>query len=182
MMVIAPCLRAGDDRAHLRVCKATDALQLIGQHILFEQQLGGVVDVLPVTAATFAGAEVRAAWENTICRGVEQCHPFSEGDAAFALWAMAFGTRALMNTHSATAQLAIVDGLESAQSATDLFLYPGRPLRVVDALITNFHLPRSTLLMLVAAFAGRDRVLAAYREAIRRGYRFYSFGDAMLIA
>jgi S-adenosylmethionine:tRNA ribosyltransferase-isomerase len=51
----------------------------------------------------------------------------------------------------------------------------------VDALVTNFHLPRSSLLMLVAAFAGRERVLAAYREAIVRGYRFYSYGDAMLL-
>lgn len=64
---------------------------------------------------------------------------------------------------------------------TDLFIYPGYRFKVVDALITNFHLPRSTLLMLVAAFAGREKVLRAYREAIRLGYRFYSFGDAMLI-
>ncbi len=63
----------------------------------------------------------------------------------------------------------------------DLFIYPGFRFRVVDALVTNFHLPRSTLLMLVAAFAGRERVLAAYRQAIERGYRFYSYGDAMLV-
>ena len=62
-----------------------------------------------------------------------------------------------------------------------LFIYPGFRFRVVDALITNFHLPRSTLLMLVSAFAGRERVLAAYRQAIAAGYRFYSYGDAMLI-
>lgn len=65
--------------------------------------------------------------------------------------------------------------------ATDLFILPGYQFRVVDALITNFHLPRSTLLMLVSAFAGRERILAAYREAIHLDYRFYSFGDAMLI-
>ena len=64
---------------------------------------------------------------------------------------------------------------------TDLFISPGFNFRAVDALLTNFHLPRSTLLMLVAAFAGRERVLAAYEEAIREGYLFYSFGDAMLI-
>lgn len=64
---------------------------------------------------------------------------------------------------------------------SSIFLYPGRPLRVVDALLTNFHLPQSTLLMLVAAFAGREQILAVYREAVARGYRFYSFGDAMLI-
>ena len=62
-----------------------------------------------------------------------------------------------------------------------IFIYPGFRFQVVDALLTNFHLPRSSLLMLVAAFAGRDRVLAAYREAIDHGYRFYSYGDAMLI-
>ncbi len=64
---------------------------------------------------------------------------------------------------------------------SDLFLYPGERFGVVDGLITNFHLPRSTLLMLVAAFAGRDRILAAYQEAIAAGYSFYSYGDAMLV-
>ena len=63
----------------------------------------------------------------------------------------------------------------------DLFILPGYRFKVVDALITNFHLPRSSLLMLVSAFAGRGRMLAAYQEAIDHGYRFYSFGDAMLI-
>jgi len=64
---------------------------------------------------------------------------------------------------------------------SDLFLYPGARFGVVDGLITNFHLPRSTLLMLVAAFAGREKILAAYAEAIRAGYRFYSYGDAMVV-
>jgi len=64
---------------------------------------------------------------------------------------------------------------------TDLFIYPGYQFRAVDSLITNFHLPRSTLLMLVAAFAGKELIDRAYREAIQQGYRFYSFGDAMLI-
>lgn len=64
---------------------------------------------------------------------------------------------------------------------TNVFLTPGHTFLVVDALMTNFHLPRSTLLMLVSAFAGRERVLAAYVEAIRLGYRFFSYGDAMLI-
>jgi len=64
---------------------------------------------------------------------------------------------------------------------TDLFIYPGYRFRVVDALITNFHLPRSTLLMLVTAFAGKELIEKAYQEAISRRYRFYSFGDAMFI-
>jgi S-adenosylmethionine:tRNA ribosyltransferase-isomerase len=62
-----------------------------------------------------------------------------------------------------------------------LFIYPGFPFRVVDALLTNFHLPRSTLLALVCAFAGRERVLPAYDHAVQAGYRFYSYGDCMLI-
>jgi S-adenosylmethionine:tRNA ribosyltransferase-isomerase len=66
--------------------------------------------------------------------------------------------------------------------ATRLFLVPGAEFLVVDALLTNFHLPRSTLLMLVSAFAGRERVLSAYREAVASGYRFFSYGDAMLVA
>ena len=64
---------------------------------------------------------------------------------------------------------------------TDLFILPGHRFAMIDALVTNFHLPRSSLLMLVSAFAGRERILAAYAEAIRHEYRFFSFGDAMLI-
>jgi S-adenosylmethionine:tRNA ribosyltransferase-isomerase len=64
---------------------------------------------------------------------------------------------------------------------TDLFITPGFAFRLTDHLVTNFHLPRSTLLMLVCALAGRERVLAAYEEAKARRYRFYSYGDAMLI-
>jgi S-adenosylmethionine:tRNA ribosyltransferase-isomerase len=83
----------------------------------------------------------------------------------------------------------VVRALETAAAAqlspfegrTDLFILPGFEFRLVDALLTNFHLPRSTLLMLVSAFAGRERVLAAYGAAKESGYRFYSFGDAMLI-
>lgn len=65
--------------------------------------------------------------------------------------------------------------------ATDLFIYPGFEFRVIDGLLTNFHLPGSTLLMLVAALAGRDTILAAYNHAVRERYRFYSYGDCMLI-
>ena len=71
--------------------------------------------------------------------------------------------------------------IQPGRGACDLFVYPGYRFKVVDAMITNFHLPRSTLIMLVAAFAGRERVLAAYREAIDRKYRFFSYGDAMMI-
>jgi S-adenosylmethionine:tRNA ribosyltransferase-isomerase len=73
-------------------------------------------------------------------------------------------------------------GRVAAGSGTcDLFIYPGFRFKAVDAMITNFHLPKSTLLMLVSAFAGRENILNAYREAVRESYRFYSYGDAMLI-
>ncbi len=74
------------------------------------------------------------------------------------------------------------DGRVAGGSAlAETFIYPGFPFRVIDGLITNFHLPQSSLLMLVSAFAGREQVLAAYREAVAERFRFYSYGDAMLI-
>jgi S-adenosylmethionine:tRNA ribosyltransferase-isomerase len=71
--------------------------------------------------------------------------------------------------------------LREGAGKADLFIRPGHRFRVVDALLTNFHLPRSTLLALVAALAGRDLILDAYRHAVAARYRFYSYGDAMLI-
>jgi S-adenosylmethionine:tRNA ribosyltransferase-isomerase len=103
---------------------------------------------------------------------------------------VAVGTTAVRTLESAAA---IADELRASGEAaegdivmpyrgrTSLYILPGYHFRAVDALITNFHLPRSTLVALVSAFAGRERTLAAYAEAIERGYRFYSFGDAMLI-
>ncbi|HTV58697.1 MAG TPA: tRNA preQ1(34) S-adenosylmethionine ribosyltransferase-isomerase QueA [Verrucomicrobiae bacterium] len=96
---------------------------------------------------------------------------------------LAIGTtvvRALEDAAEKSAALAgspIVPGKYEAA----IFLYPGKPFRVVNQLLTNFHLPKSTLLAMVAAFAGRDRILAAYRHAVAAGYRFYSYGDCMCI-
>lgn len=78
--------------------------------------------------------------------------------------------------------VALVDGrIVPGSGNTEIFIYPGYTFKVIDALITNFHLPESTLLMLVSALAGRDHILAAYEEAVRERYRFFSFGDAMFI-
>ena len=71
--------------------------------------------------------------------------------------------------------------LVAGRGETRLFLVPGAPFHVVDVLMTNFHLPKSTLLMLVSAFAGRERMLRLYGEAVEREYRFFSYGDAMLL-
>lgn len=91
---------------------------------------------------------------------------------------VAVGTTSVRSLESAAAP----DGsLRACQGWTDIFITPGYRFKVIDALITNFHLPKSTLLMLVSALAGRERILAAYREAVQERYRFFSFGDAMFI-
>ena len=71
--------------------------------------------------------------------------------------------------------------LKECSGWTDIFIYPGYSFKVIDCLITNFHLPQSTLVMLVSALAGREHVLNAYKEAVEERYRFFSFGDAMFI-
>lgn len=91
---------------------------------------------------------------------------------------IAVGTTAVRSLEGAAAQ---GEGIEAFTGKTNLFIYPGYRWQVVDGLITNFHLPRSSLLMLVSALLGRERLLALYQEAIAQQYRFYSFGDAMLI-
>ena len=95
---------------------------------------------------------------------------------------VAVGTTAMRVLETATRNNKLLSRQVEPQSGTtDLFIYPPFTFRVVDALLTNFHLPRSTLLMLVSAFAGREFILRAYEEAIRERYRFYSYGDCMLI-
>ena len=71
--------------------------------------------------------------------------------------------------------------LHATNGWTEIFIYPGYEFKVLDCLITNFHLPESTLVMLVSALAGREQVLSAYEEAVKEKYRFFSFGDAMFI-
>ncbi len=91
---------------------------------------------------------------------------------------IAVGTTSTRTLEAAAA----ADGtIQAASGWTDIFIYPGYRFKVIDALITNFHLPESTLVMLVSAFAGREQVLGAYEQAVKERYRFFSFGDAMLI-
>jgi S-adenosylmethionine:tRNA ribosyltransferase-isomerase len=95
---------------------------------------------------------------------------------------VAVGTTSLRALESAALQRAPGEPLAAAAGETDLFITPGFGFRVVDLLLTNFHLPRSTLLMLVSAFAGLERIRALYAHAIAERYRFFSYGDAMLLA
>jgi S-adenosylmethionine:tRNA ribosyltransferase-isomerase len=99
---------------------------------------------------------------------------------------VAVGTTSVRTLESAALEYASQEGkpgqlVRPVEGPTDLFILPGYTFQVVDALITNFHLPRSTLIMLVSAFAGRERILESYEKAMQEGYRFYSFGDAMLV-
>ena len=91
---------------------------------------------------------------------------------------VAVGTTVVRALESA----AISGELNAFSGETDIFITPGFKFKVVDALITNFHLPQSTLLMLVSAFAGYHRIMAAYRHAVENHYRFFSYGDAMLLS
>ncbi|MCC8061611.1 MAG: tRNA preQ1(34) S-adenosylmethionine ribosyltransferase-isomerase QueA [Clostridiales bacterium] len=107
-----------------------------------------------------------------------------ESEAAKVNETKAAGGRVICigTTSCRTVESATVDGqLRAGSGWTDIFIYPGYTFKLMDALVTNFHLPESTLVMLVSAFAGREHVLYAYEKAIKERYRFFSFGDAMLI-
>jgi S-adenosylmethionine:tRNA ribosyltransferase-isomerase len=143
-------------------------------------ELGHVT--LHVGAGTFQPVRVddlrqhvmHAEWLNV---GAELCEKIARTRAAGGR-VVAVGTTVVRALETAAAESG-----EPRPYAGDtrIFIFPGQRIRSVDALITNFHLPESTLLMLVSAFAGRERVLAAYRHAVAQRYRFYSYGDAMLV-
>jgi S-adenosylmethionine:tRNA ribosyltransferase-isomerase len=138
--------------------------------------------VLHVGPGTFLPVKTERVEDHRVSPEPYQVPP--ETAASFAR-ARARGARIVaVGTTSVRTLESAVDAsgrLEASDGETDLVVVPGYRFRAVDALVTNFHLPRSSLLLLVAAFAGRERVLAAYAEAVRQGYRFYSYGDAMLI-
>jgi S-adenosylmethionine:tRNA ribosyltransferase-isomerase len=144
------------------------------------------VEIAPVTLhvglGTFRPVKVEHVEEHAM---EPERGAIPEATAAAIATAKAAGRRVVAvgtTTVRALEGVAAVRGTAAAGPfETNLFLFPGASFRVVDALLTNFHLPRSTLLMLVAAFAGREKVLAAYHEAIRAGYRFFSYGDTMYV-
>jgi S-adenosylmethionine:tRNA ribosyltransferase-isomerase len=151
-----------------------------------------ILERLAARGVTFATVTLHVGWgtfESIRVDDIRQHHMHAERysipEATAALVAsgrpiVALGTTAMRALESAAiAPRAVAPG----PGVTDLFIYPesGHTFRAVDHLITNFHLPESTLLMLVCAFAGTDRVLAAYRHAVAKRYRFFSYGDAMLV-
>jgi S-adenosylmethionine:tRNA ribosyltransferase-isomerase len=129
----------------------------------FQPVRAELVEDHPMLAETY---EIPSEVAKSITDGIKKRHPIT-----------AVGTTSVRALESA-----FEDGrVRAGQFSTDLFIYPGYAFQAIDRLLTNFHLPKSTLLMLVSAFAGRDFILEAYREAVRNRYRFYSYGDCMLI-
>jgi S-adenosylmethionine:tRNA ribosyltransferase-isomerase len=133
---------------------------------------------LHVGAGTFQPVKSEAIAEHRMHKEEFSISEAAAGAINSAARIVAVGTTTVRVLESASRR----DGRLFAQNgATDIFIHPPTEIRHVDSLLTNFHLPRSTLLMLVSAFAGREFLLAAYEEAIRERYRFYSYGDCMLI-
>jgi S-adenosylmethionine:tRNA ribosyltransferase-isomerase len=134
----------------------------------------GVGTFRPVETEDPAEHRMHSEWYRISAEAAETIN--AARDAGGSVWAV--GTTVVRTLESAAAE----DGtLSAAEGWTDIFIRPPYRFRVIDHLITNFHLPRSTLLMLVAAFAGYERTLETYREAVAEGYRFFSYGDATLI-
>lgn len=139
----------------------------------------GLDTFAPVTEDNPADHQIHTEW----CRVSPEAAQVIQDVKQAGRRVIAVGTTSVRTLESA-AQAPVVDEAGEIQpysSSTGLFILPGYNFKMVDAMITNFHLPRSTLIMLVSSFAGREHVLNAYQVAKREGYRFYSFGDAMLI-
>ncbi len=161
------------------VAAPTAGLHFTGR--LFEELAAAGVEVARITLhvgpGTFLPVRAQRTEDHRMHR--ERYEVPEAASAAIAATAgrggrvIAVGTTALRTLEAS--------GGRAGPGATDLFITPGYEFKVADGLFTNFHLPKSTLLMLVSSFAGLDRTLAAYREAVARGYRFFSYGDAMLI-
>ncbi len=127
----------------------------------------------PVRVESLFDHQMHAEWLNV---GAELCQQIARARAA-GRRVIAVGTTVVR-----ALETALVDGqIRPFAGDTKIFLFPGRAVHSVDALLTNFHLPESTLLMLVSAFAGRERIFSAYQHAIAQRYRFFSYGDAMLL-
>ena len=137
-------------------------------------ELGITRNIVAIVGEAAKGRQVRR-----VTIEVGKLSGVMSGAIAFCFDVVAAGTTVV---RALEGNVAAFGHLTPGEHATDLFIRPGFEFRVVDAMITNFHLPRSTLLMLVSAFAGRANVLRAYAQAVGHRYRFYSFGDAMLVA
>lgn len=137
----------------------------------------GLDTFAPVTEEDASQHKIHTEWceiSSQVAEKINACK--RNGGRIFAV-----GTTSVRSLETAAAHAAPDETVSAFSGSTGLFILPGYSFRAVDVMVTNFHLPRSTLLMLVSAFAGRERMLDIYQEAVRLQYRFYSLGDAMLI-
>ena len=200
MMPLPPYIRRSpgeappcDDRRSYQTVYASEkgavAAPTAGLHFtrdLLEEIAGLGVDIVEITLhvgyGTFFPVRVTDIREH---RMHTETYHITRKAADFVNAARHEGRRVIAVGTTSVRTLEYVSGgsgtIKPGGGACDLFIYPGFRFSVVDAMITNFHLPESTLLMLVSAFAGRKRILNAYREAVRQKYRFFSYGDAMMI-
>ena len=152
-----------------------EALKAKGVELGFVTLHVGAGTFQPVKVETVAEHQMHSEYievSEQVCQQVRDCH--ARGGRVIGV-----GTTSVRSLESAAMKH---DGKLAAYSGeTDIFIYPGYQFRVIDCLVTNFHLPQSTLLMLVSAFAGKQHMLAAYEEAVKQKYRFYSYGDAMFL-
>jgi S-adenosylmethionine:tRNA ribosyltransferase-isomerase len=142
----------------------------------------GLDTFAPVNEANPEAHQIHTEWCQVPSQAVETINHLSQQGGRV----IAVGTTSVRSLEAAArahlqAKKGAKERLGAYEGATDLFILPGHRFMAVDGMVTNFHLPRSTLIMLVSAFAGRERILQAYETAKQAGYRFYSFGDAMLI-
>jgi S-adenosylmethionine:tRNA ribosyltransferase-isomerase len=156
-----------------------EQLRAMGVHSTFVTLHIGLDTFQPVTEERIQDHEIHTEYALLTPETARAIEETRQGGSRI----LAVGTTSVrvLETAAPRAETSDKDQIRPFEGPTDLFIYPGYRFRMVDALITNFHLPRSTLLMLVAAFAGKELIDRAYAEAIEMCYRFYSFGDAMLI-
>jgi S-adenosylmethionine:tRNA ribosyltransferase-isomerase len=155
-----------------------DELQAGGVKVAYVTLHVGLDTFAPVTEDDPAEHKIHTEW----CELPQETADLINQTKQIGGRVIAVGTTSVRTLESAGQLITDNSSLVSAFSApTSIFILPGYQFKVVDAMITNFHLPKSTLIMLVSAFAGREKILSAYEMAVREGYRFYSFGDAMFI-
>ena len=154
-----------------------ESLEKNGNHFARVTLHVGLDTFAPVTEEEVQDHHIHTEWCDIPASTVEMINTASRNGKRI----IAVGTTSVRTLETAALYAAPGERVGVYQGPTSIFITPGYTFKAVDAMITNFHLPHSTLIMLVSAFAGRERVLSAYRKAVDMSYRFYSFGDAMLI-
>jgi S-adenosylmethionine:tRNA ribosyltransferase-isomerase len=154
-----------------------DKLQEKGVKIAYVTLHVGLDTFAPVTEESPEEHKIHTEW----CELPQETANFINETKQSGGRVIAVGTTSVRTLESAGRNSNIENQVSAFVGPTNIYILPGYQFKVVDVMITNFHLPKSTLIMLVSAFAGREKILSTYETAIREGYRFYSFGDAMLI-